>query len=91
MTYPHSADRPTPDNPQPLVLSRAVRIAIAAGPLTAEVLARHQREAAQQGKHLLEVLSEADRLHLHVIQRTLPPGSTWTDVVEAIRTNRPPA
>lgn len=87
MTYPHPAD-PTPsDNPQPQPqpLSRAVRFAISAGPLTAVLLAQREAEATRAGKHLLEVCSEAELLHLQFIQRTMPLGSGWEDAIAAIR------
>lgn len=90
MTYPHPAD-PTPsDNPHPpppipQPLSRAVRFAIAAGPLTAVLLARRAAEAQRCGKHLLEVCTEAELLHLHFIQRAMPLGSGWEDAIAAIR------
>ena len=89
MTYPHPAD-PTPsDNPQPhlppLPLSRAVRFAISAGPLTGVLLAQREAEATRAGTHLLAVCSEAELLHLRFIQRVLPPGSTWEDAVAVLR------
>ncbi len=85
MTCPHPAD-PTPsDNPQPNSHTRAIRFAISAGPLTAVLLARREAEAKRVGKHLLEVCSEAELLHLQFIQRTMPVGSTWEDAIVAIR------
>lgn len=93
MTYPQSADRPTPDNPQPTTNSdsRAIRFAISAGPLTAPRLAARQAEAKRRGVRLFEVCSEAELLHLQFIQRAMLLGSTWEDAVEAIRTHVPPA
>ena len=84
MTCPQPADPRGPHNSQP-PLSHALRLAISAGPLTAPLLARREREARQQGKHLLEVCSEAELLHLQFIQRAMPLGSGWEDAIAAIR------
>lgn len=83
MTCPHSADAPHPHNSQP-PLSRAIRLAISAGPLTAFRLAARQAEAKSQDQHLFLVCTEAELLHLQFVQRTMPLGSTWEDAVEAI-------
>lgn len=84
MTCPQSADASHPHNSQP-PLSRAIRLAISAGPLTAVRLATRQAEAKSHDKHLFLVCTEAELLHLQFVQRTMPLGSTWEDAVEAIR------
>lgn len=88
MTYPHPAD-PTPsDNPHPTTSHpqrTGTRFAVVAGPLTATRVAERTAEATRQGVLLLTVCSEAELLHLQLIQKTLPPGATWMDAVAAIR------
>lgn len=64
--------------------TRAIRFAVSAGALTPPRIQRRQVEAGQRGVHLVEVLTEAELMHLQLIQKVLPPDATWVDALEAI-------
>lgn len=64
--------------------TRAIRFAVSAGTLTPARIQALEAEAQRQGVGLLAVLSEAELLHLQLIQKTLPPGATWADSIATI-------
>lgn len=85
MTCPQSADPRGPLNPQPRPLTQATRFAVSAGPLTLPRLNARIAESERLGDSPLAVFTEAELLHLQLIQKTLPPGSDWEDATDAIR------
>ena len=69
--------------------TRAIRFAVSAGTLTPPRIQRRRVEAEQRGVHLVDVLTEAELMHLQLIQKVLPPGATWADAVEVIMRQEP--
>lgn len=65
-------------------ITHAIRFAVGAGVLTATRL--HEREAYAQrhGTQLMDVLSEADRVHLLLVLKALGPTATFADACTAI-------
>ena len=64
--------------------TRAIRFAVCAGTLTAPRIQVRRSEAEQRGLRLLDVFTEAELLHLRLIQKALMEGATWEDAVAAI-------
>lgn len=73
----------TPPTDQPD--TRSVRFAVSAGTLHPALVRTREAEAQRLDVSLLVVLTEAELLHLRLIQKALPPGATWVDSVAAIR------
>lgn len=64
--------------------TRATRFAVCAGTLTAPRIQVRRAEAEQRGLRLLEVFTEAELLHLRLIQKALMEDATWEDAVVEI-------
>ncbi len=66
-------------------MTPATRFAVSAGPLTPRRLTAVLDEAERRGVYPLDVFTEVELLHLRLIEKTLPPESTWEDAMDAIR------
>lgn len=67
--------------------TRAIRFAVCAGTLTAPRIQARRVEADQRGLRLLDVFTEAELLHLRLIQKAMMEGATWEDAVAAIESH----
>lgn len=66
-------------------MTRTIRFAISAGVLTPARIRERQDHAQRLGAGFLEMLSEAELLHLKLLKKTLRPEATWEDAVRAIQ------
>lgn len=64
--------------------TRAIRFVVAAGVLTSARLREREAYAQRHGAQLVDVLSEADRLHLLLVLKALGPTATCADACAAI-------
>lgn len=75
---------PTPTaTATPSPTTRAIRCAVTSGGLTAKRLGEREAYAQRHGAYLLDVLSEADRIHLLVF-KALGPTATIADACATI-------
>ncbi len=66
-------------------ITRTIRFAISAGVLTPSRIRERQDEARRLGTGFLEVLTEAELMHLQLIKKTLRPEATWEAAVGVIQ------
>lgn len=85
MTCPQSVDPSGPLNPQPS--SSATHLAIAAGPLTLDLLEFRIAQAHAWGRHPIEVFTDPEIRHIRLIQVTLGRSATWEEVAAVIRSS----
>lgn len=69
-------------------ITRTIRFAISAGILTPGRLRDLEESSQKAGLGLLDLLNEAELLHLQLVQKALGPGATWQDAAAAIRRGR---
>lgn len=66
------------------LITRTIRFAISAGVLTPPRIRERQDEAKRLDVDFLDVLTEAELLHLQLIKKALRLEATWEDAVAVI-------
>ena len=75
----------SPETAQPI--TRAIRFAVEAGVLSAARLREREAYAQRHGAQLVDVLSEADRVHLLLVLKALGPHASFADACATIHTH----